>query len=204
MFTAKQLNRALTELGIDNSGAIFDELASAYRSGDRHYHNDTHVTECLVHFERHRSLAEKPAEIEVAIWFHDAIYDTTKGDNEELSAQWAQRYLLEHDVDPAVVARIFDMIIATKTHEVTTQDSALLLDIDLGILGTAPAVFEAYDQAIRQEYHWVPLEQYRPARAGILRTFLDRPAIYQTDVFHAALEEPARTNLRAKISELET
>ncbi len=204
MFNADKLGRSLAALGISAPGSIFEELATAYQADDRHYHSDTHVTECLKHFARHKSLSERPAEIEVAIWFHDAVYDTTKSDNEEQSAEWAKRYLQQHNVEGAIVERIVDMIIATKTHKVTTPDSALLLDIDLGILGTAADVFEAYDQAIRQEYHWVPLEQYRAGRAKVLGSFLDRQAIYQTDVFHSALEEPARRNLQAKIAELET
>lgn len=204
MFNADQLGHSLAQLGINAAGSIFEELAAAYQADDRHYHSDTHVTECLKQFARHRDLSERPAEIEVAIWFHDAIYDTSKGDNEEQSAEWARCYLLEHKVEHATVERIVDMIIATKTHQVTNRDSALLLDIDLGILGTAAEVFEAYDQAIRREYHWVPLEQYRAGRADVLRSFLDRQTIYQTEAFHSTLEEPARRNLRAKIAELET
>jgi predicted metal-dependent HD superfamily phosphohydrolase len=200
--SATSLHQSLAELGVLEPGSIFDDLVLAYREETRHYHGESHIIECLNQFARYRSLAEHPARVEVAFWFHDAIYDTTQSDNELRSAQWATRYLNEKDAEPTVVAAVADMINATATHQVDGGDSALMLDIDLGILGTAPAVFEAYDQAIRAEYHWVPLDKYLEGRVKVLRSFLDRDRIYQTDVIYNRLETQARENLSRKIDQL--
>ncbi len=201
-FTSMSLHQSLALIGVSEPGEIFSELASAYRDPSRHYHSESHINECLNQFDSYRHLVANPASVEVAFWFHDAVYDTARSDNELRSAQWAERYLNEMGVQPTVVTAIADMINATSTHKVNSEDAKIMLDIDLGILGTEPAVFEAYDDAIRAEYHWVPWTQYREGRVRILRSFLDRERIYQTDELFAKLESQARENLERKIDQL--
>ncbi len=94
------------------------------------------------------------------------------------------------------------MILATKRHEGSTPDASLLLDIDLSVLGANAATFQAYDAAIKQEYAWVPEDQYRAGRAKVLGGFLARDAIYRTPTFRAAYESRARENLTAALAEL--
>jgi predicted metal-dependent HD superfamily phosphohydrolase len=202
MFEKQNLHQSLAVLGVIDPGDIFFELAESYEASTRHYHSDRHVSECLKHFSNYRDQAEKPAEIEIAIWFHDAIYDTTKSDNEEQSADWAKRYLTQKAVNPLAVDRIEKMIIATKTHQSESEDSALMVDIDLGILGASADVFEEYDAAIRREFHWVPTVQYCIGRSQVLSSFLKREAIYQTPAMFDLYEVQARENLSRKIKEL--
>ena len=202
MFSESVLCASLSSLGVSSCKTIFESLKNAYGAQDRHYHDQSHVSECLVHLGNTSHLATRVSEVEIAIWFHDAIYDSTKGDNEERSADWAANYLSDEGISKEIVSRIHDMIIATKTHVAKTDDEALLLDIDLGILGSSEATFELYDQAIRSEYHWVPIEQYSAGRVGVLRSFLDRPRIYQTTHYYDALEQTARSNLARKIEEI--
>ncbi len=202
MFNRHNFHKSLAELGVRDAGNIFSQLAAAYGENTRFYHTDKHVSECLKHFLAYRELAENPAEVEVAIWFHDAIYDTTKSDNEKQSADWAMHYLTDASVNPGAVERIVEMIIATKTHQSQTADSALMVDIDLGILGATTDAFEAYDAAIRKEFHWVPTVQYCMGRAQVLSSFLEREAIYQTPAMRDLYEKQARENLSRKIKEL--
>ncbi len=202
MFTQQNLHLSLSSLGVLDPGEIFDALHAEYTGQGRHYHSDTHVAECLRHLERLRHLALQPEEIEVAIWFHDAIYDTRKNDNEEQSAAWAVRYLDDAGVNPDVVSRVENMILCTKTHVADTEDAELMLDIDLGILGTTQEIFESYDEAIRREYHWVPEADYRKGRTAVLASFLERDTIYKTEVFLDEYEKQARENLQRKISTL--
>ena len=204
MFDESNLSNCLNLLGARSTDGIFGRLQQAYGETGRYYHDGSHIEECLTHLGAHQKLAERPEEIEAAIWFHDAVYDTKASDNEERSADWASEYLTTAGVGSAIVSRVHAMIIATKTHVAETQDQKLLLDIDLGILGASPAAFERYDQAIREEYSWVPLEQYRSARVVVLKSFLDRSAIYQTQTFADRLERQARDNLSVKINELES
>lgn len=179
---------------------VFDALASAYSSPDRHYHNLSHISDCLEVLDRCRSLAGDPPAIEMALWFHDAVYDTHAGDNEEQSAQWAVREL--GGGEPAATVR--RLILATKhsTEAPTDNDEALIADIDLVIVGSDTEKFWSYDDAIRREYEWVPEAVFRSTRAEILRRFLERERIYQTPYFHDRYDKPARANLRASIDRL--
>lgn len=94
------------------------------------------------------------------------------------------------------------MILATRSHQADGCDAELMLDIDLGILGQPPAVFDLYDEAIRKEYAWVPESRYLAGRAAVLQSFLDRPSIYSTRTFRDAYEEQARRNLESRIKQL--
>jgi len=200
LFTQSHLAASLKCLGITDIGDIFEQLSEQYLSPTRHYHSDKHVTECLGHFASVRDAAERPAEIEVAFWFHDAIYDSQQSDNEELSAKWASDYLTSKAVETAVVDRIYAMIIATKTHLPFNSDSEILLDIDLGILGASESAFDAYDQAVCREYSWVAADVYEVARKQVLESFLARERIYHTERMFEQYEAQARANLTRRIN----
>ena len=199
MFDRENLSASLKCLGITDVGNIFDELAEQYCSPSRHYHSDQHVSECLRHFASYSQDAEHPAEIEVAIWFHDAVYDSQQSNNEELSALWAKNYLSDKGVETEVVDRIEQMILATKTHLPFNQDTMILLDIDLGILGSSCKAFDAYDRAVRREYQWVDDEKYEAGRKQVLASFLERDVIYHTDQMHKQFEAQARKNIKRRI-----
>lgn len=154
MFEYTQFAESMNQLAAKVDETLFQELDTLYSESTRFYHDKTHVAECLRNLQPYRAQAVHPAEIEVAIWYHDAIYDTKAPDNEEKSAELAERALSSAKVANASITRIVEMILATKTHEVSSPDSELMVDIDLGILGTPAAVFEVYDQNIRKEYPW--------------------------------------------------
>lgn len=174
-----------------------DELVALYSAPDRAYHTLAHIEQCLVECERLPSdLAERPL-LELALWYHDAIYDTRAQDSEERSAELASRMACEVGLTEPSAARVDALIRLTKTHEVPEGDlvAAYLVDIDLAILGSEPDRFAEYDRQIRQEYSWVPAEFYEPRRRQILAGFLGRPAIYRTPLFHALYEHRAHANL---------
>ena len=81
-------------------------------------------------------------------------------------------------------------------------DTRLLLDVDLAILGAAPARFAESSRQVRAEYAHVPDATFRAGRARVLAGFLQRPRIYVTDVFRDALEERARANLQQALEAL--
>lgn len=182
---------------------LFAQLQASYAEPGRAYHNTQHILNCLAYFDTLPMLAEQPTEIEIAIWFHDALYDPQQSDNEVRSAEWARHALRTQAIPTARAHRVYDLILATK-HDTppATLDAALLIDIDLAILGQSPAHFAAYDQAIRQEYAWVPDATFRTRRSAVLQHFLDRTRIYQTDYFYTHFEEQARRNLAHAIGQL--
>ncbi|MEO6624620.1 MAG: N-methyl-D-aspartate receptor NMDAR2C subunit, partial [Burkholderiaceae bacterium] len=138
-----------------------------------------------------------------ALWFHDAIYDIGRHDNEQRSADWAHAALLAAGVEPASAQRVHALIMVTR-HDCApdSRDAAVLLDIDLAILGQPPHVFARYELQIADEFAAVPLAQRTLRRSAILKHFLDRPRIYHTELFHSLYEVQAHANLAASITAL--
>ena len=179
-------------------------LADRYSERHRAYHTLNHVSQCLDEFDAARHLAEQPNQVEMALWFHDAIYDPQAKDNEQRSAELGRRVAKEAGLPEAFGRKVYDLILATQHHEASKgADARLLVDIDLSILGRPKDAFDEYETNIRKEYHFVPRDHYRTARSAILRSFLDRPAIYSTDFFERRYESQARANLKRSLSYLE-
>ncbi|GAB3665082.1 HD domain-containing protein [Ramlibacter alkalitolerans] len=205
MISNASWQRLWRELGADPvPNGLYNQLVAAYSEPHRHYHTLQHLRACLAHLQAAASLAPHPAEVELALWFHDAIYDPRCGDNEERSAQWAWRSILAAGCGEDVAQRVQALVLATRGHaESDDADTRLLLDIDLAILGAAPARFDDYEDQIRAEYAHVPGPEFRARRAQVLESFLERPRIYLTPAFHDALEHRARENLGRSLAALQ-
>jgi predicted metal-dependent HD superfamily phosphohydrolase len=177
-----------------------EQLVAAYTAPNRHYHNLTHIEDCLGALARVENLSALEREIlSEAIWWHDVVYDATRADNEELSAQLAEQHVradLRHEVGR--------LIRLTKTHDVQPGDrlGAILISIDLSILGAEPARYDAYAAAIRQEFIHVPEGDYRAGRAKVLIQFAGRPVIFPDAAFAARYDRQARENLARELASL--
>ncbi len=183
--------------------AVLASILAAYGSTDRFYHTLQHLGECLDLFDEALELAEQPGELAVALWFHDAVYDTRRSDNEVKSADWAEQVVRRAGGTTEEVSRIRGLILATRHAEIPAPgDPALIVDIDLAILGAPEARFEEYEAQIHQEYDWVPELVFRPTRARILQGFLERERIYSTAPFAARFEARARMNLLRALARL--
>ena len=189
--------RAWRAAGARSSGAeVRDALLQRYNEPQRKYHTLQHLCECLQLFDTVRQLPVCPAEVELALWFHDAVYDLKRADNEERSASLAQASLLADGASPEVASRVAALILATRHTSVPRDpDERLVVDIDLAILGTSAERFAEYERQIRDEYAFVPGWLFRRKRRAVLRSFLDRSHIYATPHFAARFEETARANL---------
>jgi len=193
-------HRAWTNLGREAPEGLKQQLLDAYAEPQRHYHTQQHLSECLAHLEDVIDRSNTPGEVEVSLWFHDAIYQPKAKDNERRSADWAASSLATAGLDGAVIERVRGLIMATCHDAVPTDpDQQLLVDIDLAILGAPRDRFAEYDRQIRAEYAWVPSLVYGWKRRQVLRGFLSRPDLYLTPIFKARLETRARDNLRAAV-----
>lgn len=193
----------MTALRFNHNEAVFQSLTAAYAQKHRHYHTAVHIGACLQQLDRCTQQAEQPAEIEIALWFHDAIYRPLSGDNERKSAEWASQFMIENSATHEAVARVHELIMVTRHNiETKTKDQALLVDIDLSILGTDEKTYSRFEEAVRREYRLVPTPLYRRKRAEILNSFLLRPTIYRNEPFRSELELQARANLANAIGRL--
>ncbi|HET9444769.1 MAG TPA: hypothetical protein VFO35_00820, partial [Steroidobacteraceae bacterium] len=181
---------------------LLAELTAAYSEAHRRYHTLQHIEFCLRELGRNRDHGVRTNEIRWALLFHDAIYDPHRNDNEARSADWACRVMQEMQRPDDEIARVRKMILATAhAGNAETPDEALLLDIDLSILGAQEATFDEYDRAIRLEYEWVPDDAYRAARTDVLQGFLSRDRIFQT-VAYRPQEAAARRNIERALARL--
>ena len=183
--------------------AGFDALLARYGEAQRHYHTGQHLGEVFAHWDRVKGHAVRPAEAELALWFHDAIYDPQRSDNEALSAALARDAIIAAGLGLDVAARVESIILATR-HEADPEpgDAALVVDVDLAILGERESRFDEYERQVREEYAWVPGFIYRRKRAEVLRRFLARPAIYTSAEMRAWGEARARVNLERSLARL--
>lgn len=194
--------RACGDLGWQgDSTALREQLLARYAEPHRKYHTRQHLAECIALLEPALHLAQHPAEVEMALWFHDAVYETRQHDNEAQSAAWAQRALLAAGVCADSAARVHELVMATcHTALPATADAQLLVDIDLAILGAPPVRFAEYERQIRLEYGFVPGWLFRRKRRAVLRSFALRAPIYHTAHFRERCETQARQNLRLALA----
>jgi len=184
-------------LGCTNDPApTYEALVAAWREPHRVYHSPDHLRTCLELFDEVRDRAERPADVEAALWFHDAVYDTHPLDNEARSARWAREALAAGGADPSTGARVADLVRETR-HDAPANggDAALVVDVDLAVLGFPAEEFDAYARGVRDEYRWVDEPEWRLARRRVLAGFLARDPLYRTPELRVRFETRARDNL---------
>ncbi|TAJ59334.1 phosphohydrolase [Brevundimonas sp.] len=187
------------------SGAVRDELIARYSEPHRRYHTMTHIEDCLAQVAASTDMDEtQRALMHAAIWFHDAIYDATRSDNEAESAKLAAERLATAGAEPAFVDEVVRLILLTAGHSVPADDviGARLVSIDLSILGAEADRYDAYAVAIREEYAHVPEPLYRAGRAAILGRFLESEALFADPLWAERYEVQARANLTREIAAL--
>ncbi len=180
-------------------------LEAAYAETHRRYHSRAHIEACLALLAEVDGLSEPDRRlVEYAIWWHDAVYDPTRGDNEAVSAEMAQRDLAALGEPASISAEVARLILLTKGHAVSSGDrlGALLVSIDLAVLGGDPEAYDAYAAGVRTEYAFVPEPAFRAGRTRVMQTFLDAEAIYPDPAFRARLETRARVNITREIAAL--
>ena len=183
---------------------LVDELGTRYDEPVRRYHTRHHVAAVLAALD---DLApELPdrskALVEVAVWFHDAVYDPRADDNEVRSADLADERLTDLGMVPGDRDEVVRLVRLTAGHRPPTVPdprATALLDADLAILGAEPEAYDAYRRAIRREYGHLSDDQFALGRRRVVEGLLDSPALFSGLRARRLLEGPARANLTAEL-----
>lgn len=189
-------------------------LEAAYATPPRAYHNYGHVQAVLRHYADVAAGPgwSQPAEVFLAVLYHDVVYDAGRRDNESRSAGLAmahvERWLPDAGVDMVRVAELINLTARHgqfSPHDFAEDGFALdarhFLDCDMAILGADAAVFDAYDRGVADEYRGhVPGFLFRINRRRFLQGLLSRERIFLSDWFHQRYDSPARDNLRRAIA----
>jgi len=181
----------------------------------RWYHTLQHLNsfhQCLRDLKA-RGLLESPEICELALFFHDAVYDPRRHDNEAKSAQLFTQFCEElrscsRDASPyaaLALEKACGLILRTANHMEgpAAGDMAAFLDCDLEVLGRSASDYARYAEQVRLEYAHVPDKQYREGRAAFLQRFLKNDALYFSSGMCAKLEGAARRNIAAEICRLQ-
>lgn len=182
-------------------------LEAAYATPVRAYHHFGHVLDVLARADEVAAGPgwDRPAEVRLAILYHDAVYEPGRRDSEQRSAGFARDHLARWPA-PVDGERVAALILLTARHgrlqpEQVDGDAALFLDCDMAILGAAPAAFDAYDRGIAAEYRGkVPGWRYAIERRRFLKRLLASPRIFLSAYFHDRLDAAARANLRRAVT----
>ena len=120
-------------------------LSASYSEPHRKYHTLGHIGHCLEEFEPARGLANDSIAVEMALWYHDVVYDPRSKENEERSAVLATEAAAAMGWDRDRRERVAGLIRAS-THLAAAEeaDARLFTDIDLAILGQPRDVFDQY------------------------------------------------------------
>ncbi|MFD3547955.1 hypothetical protein ACFWUW_20545 [Streptomyces sp. NPDC058655] len=181
-----------------------DRLLAAWAEPQRRYHSTAHLADVLARIDLLAPHAADPAAVELAAWFHDAVYRPDRSENEERSAAMAERALPELGIGADRTAEVARLVRLTVTHDPAPGDTngETLCDADLAVLAGDGPAYAAYAAAVRAEYGFVPDEAFRAGRADVLRGLLDLPRLFRTPYGAAHWEAPARANLAAELAGL--
>jgi predicted metal-dependent HD superfamily phosphohydrolase len=183
---------------------VGEDLLARWSEPHRHYHTANHLQVMLTVLDEHADRAEDAIAVRLAAWYHDAIYDPQRVDNEEASALLAEAVLPTLDVPPHRVAEVARLVRLTASHDPIPGDrnGGLLTDADLCILASAPPTYAAYTAAVRQEYAHVPDPLFAAGRAAVLENLLALPRLFHTPVLRERWEDLARCNLTKELTSL--
>lgn len=192
----------LTELGQDVSltNAFWQEIFLQHSHKSRHYHSFQHLESIWQQLQPVKDQLQDWPVILCAIAYHDFIYDTKSGSNEQKSAEKAVSKMLDAGFDRDRADRCYKHVIATKGHNVSEDpDTNFFTDADLSILGSNDETYQVYTNNIRKEYRLFPDFMYKPGRRKVLQHFLHLPKIFKTDHFFTLYEEQARRNIKREL-----
>ena len=206
MFTTATLERwqaVCKACGFAGTSRDYRRVMRSWSSWGRRYHTLGHLEACLGEFDQVRDLAIDQSEVELALWFHDVVYRTWRSDNEARSAALATEIMSLGGAESGAIHRIVTSIMATRHQgREPNGDAALVVDIDLSILGQPEDVYQEFESNIRREYWWVSKRRFVSGRCTILESFHKRSSIYRYPEFQRRYEEAARANLAAAIATL--
>lgn len=207
---------ALFSLGArdkDQVKAAFEEIVGKYREPNRSYHTyDSHMLWTFTEWEDleeetfWEDLGDQVNQniIFVALILHDVIYDSSRTDNEQRSADYAYELLKRLGVSEKYCVEVRDIIVVTDHKTAPSSiEGQVLADLDLLILGSSWAVFCDYERAIRMEYAQYDDSAYVKGRIEFLKSMLAKDSLFYTTRFRDFYEGSARRNMRALVGLLE-
>jgi predicted metal-dependent HD superfamily phosphohydrolase len=181
--------------------AVYAELARLHGEPLRHYHTLDHIDDCLRRLDRVAPLLNDPDAVELALWFHDAVYEMDCGTNEERSAELFDK--LAQGADAGFRRRVRGLIMATRhMGGERNHDRRFIVDIDLAGFGAPWDEFMRNGALLREESPAKTDAQYHRGQVWFLQRLQRRRHFFATAYFRDRYEAKARDNLRRLLTDL--
>jgi len=181
--------------------AVYADLHRLYTAPYRRFHNLNHIGDCVRCVDEVAPLLEDPDAVELALWFHDAVYDVGTATNERRSAEMF--LALSAGASFGFRHRVCGLIMATRhAHMVHGNDRSFMVDIDLSGFGAPWDEFIANGARLREESSAISDAQYHAGQIFFLSRLQRRPRFFATAYFRDRYETVARENLRRLLDEL--
>ena len=180
-----------------------DRLLAAYQEPTRHYHDVTHLAEVCAHLDGLMRPGDPDRDVVMlAAWFHDAVYDGER-DDEERSAGLAETELAGL-LSADVVAEVVRLVLLTTTHRPEPDDrrGQLLCDADLAILAAEEDRYAEYVASVRREFASLSDEDFAAGRSLVLQDLLAKDTLFHGARARELWEDRARANVAAELERL--
>ena len=182
--------------------ALFLDLLDRWGEEHRRYHGRTHLLAVLEALDLLCAPATPPRTVQLAAWFHDAVYRGAAGQDEEDSARLAEERLAHAGLPGADIEEVARLVRLTSDHrpEPGDDDGALLCDADLSVLGGEPEPYARYVAAVRADYAHIGDADFAAGRAAVVRQLLALDPLFSTERARQLWQEAARRNLEAELA----
>jgi predicted metal-dependent HD superfamily phosphohydrolase len=182
---------------------LSEDLLERWREPHRRHHGERHLEEVLDAITLLAEPGDDLQAVELAAWFHDAVY-ACRPDDEERSAELARALLEQAGASAGLVDEVERLVLLTRSHDPGPDDRAgmVLCDADLSVLGAGPRRYAEYVAGVRAEYSSVVDVSWREGRTQVLRHLLGLNPMFRTAAGRARWERAARANVAAELNDL--
>lgn len=179
---------------------LWKEVEKHYSGPKRHYHTLQHLDNLFIQLIEVKEQIENWEILLFTLYYHDIVYNPLKSDNEEKSAEFAEKRMTQISVPNNEIERCKQQILATKSHfKSADNDTNYFTDADLSVLGQDWNSYSSYSKNVRKEYAIYPDLVYNPGRKKVLKHFLEMERIFKTDFFYRMFEIQAKQNLKREM-----
>jgi predicted metal-dependent HD superfamily phosphohydrolase len=183
------------------AAVVYSDLRARLGDSGRKFHNMGHIDDCLARFDEVKRHLDDPDAVELALWFHDAVYDPGDATNERRSAA----LFLSHGAGAraAFRRRVCALILTTqRSRTPRNNDCKFIDDIDLAGFGSPWEEFMQNGDLLRREFATQSDADYYRGLASFLNSLRRRPRFFRTDWFAKRYEAQAQRNVGRLLEEI--
>ena len=159
-----------------NIKADVNMLLDMWNESHRHFHNLDHLSDVIEQINEsygNKKIDEKQREkLYLTALFHDVIYEPSRNDNEERSAEFFMNVC--EDKSNKDILEIRDAILDTKTHESKTPLAETFNKFDMNVIERDFSSLLKWEEGIYGEYKSYGNEAYKAGRLHFLESLLDK------------------------------